>query len=263
MTVLGAVAAAQWGPALTTITPVRRRLLPRLAGRAPVDHIALTFDDGPDSATTPAFLDLLAEYDVNATFFVLGKHLDRHSELVREMDARGHELAVHGWDHRCLAWKRPGAIKRELAHTCSTLSGMTGRRPTWYRPPYGVLTGEGLLAARAGNLGTVLWSSWGRDWERRATAAAVAQRVAGRARPGGTVLLHDTDRQAAAGSWRSTLAATRTLLETWALDGVPVGTLTNHLGRLPTGDPDTGQGAPSHRSPLQPRGTTQRTVVPA
>ncbi len=61
--------------------------------------MALTFDDGPHRLSTPSFLEVLADYGFPATFFVLGSSLARDLPLGREMAARGHELAVHGWDH--------------------------------------------------------------------------------------------------------------------------------------------------------------------
>ena len=98
----------------------------------------------------------------------------------------------------------------------------------WYRPPYGVLTAEALVAARSAGLRTVLWSAWGRDWERSATAESVAHRVSAALRPGGTVLLHDSDRTSAPGSWRATLAASDLLLTDWSMKGYDVGPLRDH-----------------------------------
>jgi peptidoglycan/xylan/chitin deacetylase (PgdA/CDA1 family) len=226
--VLPVAGALQLAPALTSVAPLRHRLLPRLSGRSRRDHVALTYDDGPDPASTPAFLDLLDEHRVSATFFLLGAHVEANRGLVEEMTRRGHETAVHGWDHRCLAVKRPGALRDEIRRTVDLLESVTGRRPRWYRPPYGVLTTEGLLAARACGLRTVLWTAWGVDWTSTATAESVAHRVSAALRPGGTVLLHDTDRTSAPGSWRATLAASRLLLEDWAASGLDVGPLRRH-----------------------------------
>lgn len=95
------VASAAWhvGPAVTWL-PLVRRFLPGLAGRGRVDHVAVTFDDGPGLGSTPAVLAALEAVDVRATFFVPGAALARHRELGRAVYAAGHELAVHGWDHR-------------------------------------------------------------------------------------------------------------------------------------------------------------------
>ena len=223
---LGAV--VQYAPAVTTVAPLRRWALPSLSGIGQHDHVALTYDDGPDEASTPAFLDLLDRHGVTATFFLLGAHVERHRSVVRDLHARGHELAVHGWDHRCTAVKRPGALLGELRRTAEVLTALTGAEVRWYRPPYGVLTAEALVAARAAGLRTVLWSAWGRDWERTATAESVAHRVGSALRPGGTVLLHDTDRTSAPGSWHATLAASQLLLTDWAERGYDVGPLRDH-----------------------------------
>lgn len=221
-------AAATWGPMLTSIPHLRRAALPALSGVSTRRHIALTYDDGPDPASTPLFLHMLERHRVSATFFVLGEFVARNRSLVLEMSSAGHELAVHGWDHQCLAWKRPGRLANELRRTRETVEDITGATVEWFRPPYGVVTGPGLLAAHRAGLTPVLWSAWGRDWTRRATPASVATTVLRSIRPGGTVLLHDTDRTAAPGSWRSTLASSERLLDRWRTQGVAVGPLREH-----------------------------------
>jgi peptidoglycan/xylan/chitin deacetylase (PgdA/CDA1 family) len=226
---VGAVSAAtNLLPSLACVTPLRRRFLPRLAGVTDRHHIALTFDDGPDRVTTPQFLDLLEAYGVTATFFLLALHAQREPLLVRGMVAAGHELAVHGWVHDCLAFRPPGGLGQELRRAREVIEDVSGTEVRWYRPPYGVMTGEGLYAARKARLQTVLWSSWGADWSQRATPASIVSTVSHSVRPGGTVLLHDTDRTAAPGSWRRTLQATGVLLEHWARADVPVGPLREH-----------------------------------
>lgn len=222
------VALAQWGPALTSVPHLRRALMPRLSGIVAGPHVVLTYDDGPDPASTPHFLALLERYDVQATFFLLGAHVPENAALVRDMAAAGHELAVHGWDHCCLAWKRPGVLARELRSTRCLIEDVAQVAVTRYRPPYGVVTGEGLLASRRAGLDTVLWSAWGRDWTAHATPAGIARKVSRALRPGGTVLLHDTDRTSSPGSWRHTLAASELLLTRWSDEGLAVGPLAGH-----------------------------------
>lgn len=152
----------QWAPALTSIGGLRRLMMPSLAGIASSSAVALTYDDGPDSRSTPHFLELLASYQVSATFFLLGSAVADNTTVVTEIAAAGHELAVHGWDHRCLAWKRPELLTDELRRTKDTIEDLTGQLVTRYRPAYGVMTGEGLLAAHRTQLRTVLWSAWAR-----------------------------------------------------------------------------------------------------
>jgi peptidoglycan/xylan/chitin deacetylase (PgdA/CDA1 family) len=227
-TATGATAVVQAAPALTSIAPLRRLLMPRLSGRSNRHHIALSFDDGPDPASTPHFLDLLADHEVRATFFLLGAHAAREPGLVRDLADAGHEVAVHGWTHECLALVPPRRLTAELTRTREVLEDTTGTAVRWYRPPYGVLTAAGVWAARRAGLQTVLWSAWGVDWSAGATPSTIVHRVSRAVRPGGTVLLHDTDRTSAPDSWRRTLVATATLLDRWRADGIPVGPLHEH-----------------------------------
>jgi peptidoglycan/xylan/chitin deacetylase (PgdA/CDA1 family) len=215
-------------PALTSVAPLRRALLPRLSGISNRHHIALTFDDGPDRCSTPHFLTLLADRGVSATFFLLGAYARREPALVREMAEAGHELAVHGWEHDCLTFLPPGRLAGQLIRSREVIEDISGTRVRWYRPPYGVMTGEGLYAARRAGLTTVLWSSWGMDWSEHATPVTIVSTVSRSIRPGGTVLLHDTDRTAAPGSWRRTLSAATFLLDLWAGREVVVGPLRQH-----------------------------------
>lgn len=227
-TAVGATVVLQATPALTSVAPARRALMPRLSGRSHRHHIALSFDDGPDPASTPSFLELLADREVAATFFLLGAHAARERGLVCELVDAGHEVAVHGWTHECLALMSPRRLAGELVRTREELEETTGTPVRWYRPPYGVLTAAGVWAAGRAGLQTVLWSAWGRDWSARATPTTIVDRVSRAVRPGGTVLLHDTDRTSAPDSWRRTLAATESLLDRWQAMNVPVGPLREH-----------------------------------
>jgi peptidoglycan/xylan/chitin deacetylase (PgdA/CDA1 family) len=231
--VAAGVVATFGAPMLASVQPVRRALTPgllpaRLSGVSSSRHVALTFDDGPDLQSTPLFLDLLAERDVRATFFLLGKHALEAPSLVRRMADEGHEVAVHGWTHRCVAAIGPRRLARELRATMRLLEQLTGRRPRWHRPPYGILTTPALVAARSAGLTTVLWSDWGVDWRRGRTPAQVLSTVTRGLRPGGAVLLHDSDRTSAPGSWRATLTATERLLDLLESRDVPVGPLAEH-----------------------------------
>lgn len=216
--------------AAASIYPARRRLTPaqlpdRLSGISGGHHVALTFDDGPDRASTPLFLDLLERHDVRATFFVLGRHAAEEPELLQRIAAGGHEVAVHGWTHRCAALIGPSVLRAQLRITRDVIEDLTETPVRWYRPPYGVLPPYAERVAADVGLETVLWSAWGRDWERRATPHTVLRTVRRDLRSGGTVLLHDTDRTSAKGSWRVTLAATDLLLGRRL---APFGTLAEH-----------------------------------
>lgn len=223
-----AAIAGHAGPAVLAVPAVRRRLAPGLSGIGRPDHVALTFDDGPDRASTPAFLRLLAQADVHATFFLLGSMLDRDHGLGREIVAAGHEVAVHGWAHHNLLWRSPGTVYRDIARARDLVADVTGTEPRWYRPPYGGLTAGALVACRRLGLRPRLWTAWGRDWEPSASPASIHRTVTRTLVGGGTVLLHDSDCTSAPRSWRATLAALPRLLE-WAYGrGLTLGPLREH-----------------------------------
>src|SRR5207244_1243956 len=172
------LAIAHAGPGVTAIGPVRRRLFPRLAGLGRPDHVALTFDDGPHPASTPACLDRRGGRGLPATFILLGPMVARAPQLAAEIAAAGQEIAVHGWDHRYTILRGPGAVFSDLVRASDAVSGATGARPRFFRPPYGVLSSGAVLAARRLELTPVLWSSWGREWTPGATPDPVSAAVA-------------------------------------------------------------------------------------
>src|SRR5438270_8901322 len=116
--VLAAAAAAALAahavPLITTRASLRRRYLPRLAGLGSPDHVALTFDDGPDPASTPAFLAELDRLGLRATFFMLGVNAEAHPALAADVAAAGHEVAVHGHEHRSQLFRTPREVRADL-----------------------------------------------------------------------------------------------------------------------------------------------------
>jgi peptidoglycan/xylan/chitin deacetylase (PgdA/CDA1 family) len=223
-----AAAVAHTAPAALFVPAVRNTLTPGLAGWGDPGHVALTFDDGPHPEATPRVLAVLDRYEVRATFFVLGRELARTPALGRALAERGHEVAVHGWDHRCLLRHGPAAVHDDLARTADLVHRTTGRPPRWLRAPYGVFTGAALLAAHRLRLTPVLWTCWGFDWTRRATPTSVAATVLRGLAGGGTILLHDSDVAAAPGSWRSALGALPHVLDHCRGHGLSVGPLAEH-----------------------------------
>jgi peptidoglycan/xylan/chitin deacetylase (PgdA/CDA1 family) len=232
---LPVLAAAHAAPALSTLGPLRNRLMPRLAGQGRPDHVALTFDDGPDHLSTPHFLRLLDARQVRATFFMLGSMAARSPALVRDMAGSGHEIALHGWAHRPLLLRGVRTTYDDLSRARDMIAALTGTAPRLFRPPYGVMTTATYVACRQLGLTPVLWTAWGEDWRARATARTVHDTVVRDLRGGGTVLLHDSDCTSATGSWRNTLGALPRLLDTCRARGLSVGPLRDHGGPAAAG----------------------------
>jgi peptidoglycan/xylan/chitin deacetylase (PgdA/CDA1 family) len=154
---------------------------------------ALTFDDGPDPDGTPAILDALDAAGVRATFFLVGEQLMRHHAIAREAAARGHELALHCFEHVAQDTLRPQAARDDIARALGAFEAATGRRPRFFRPPYGRFSDASYDACRHLGLEPVYWSSWGMDWE-PIPAERVADLVLRDLSNGAIVLLHDSVR---------------------------------------------------------------------
>ena len=221
-------AVVQAGPGLTGLGPVRGALFPRLSGRGVPGHLALTFDDGPDQAATPLFLDALAARGVRATFFLLGSQVAMAPRLAAEIAARGHEVGVHGWDHRYLPLRGPLAIYDDLARAAEIIADRTGVTPWLFRPPYGVLSAPALVAARRLGLTTVLWSSWGREWTSGSSPQTVMRTLTAARLDGATVLLHDSGAMSPPRSWQAALGAVPLLLDECGRCGLRAGPLGEH-----------------------------------
>jgi peptidoglycan/xylan/chitin deacetylase (PgdA/CDA1 family) len=226
--VVTAAAVAYTRPGGAAVAPFRARIFPRLSGYGDPGHVALTFDDGPDPASTPAVLSVLAEWKVHATFFMLGSMAAAAPGLVREVSAAGHQVAVHGWAHRAMTADRAEVVYGELTRARDTMAGITGQTPAWFRPPYGILTAGALAAARRLELRPLLWTSCGREWKRGATQASVLTTLLRTLNGGGTVLLHDSDQQARPGSARAARMALPALLTECSRRGLTVGTVAEH-----------------------------------
>jgi peptidoglycan-N-acetylglucosamine deacetylase len=225
---MAAGAVAQVLPAAVAWRTARVRLLPGLSGVGRPGHVALTFDDGPDPRSTPAFLDELDTLGWKATFFMLGRNAAAAPELTTEVARRGHELAVHGYWHQNHLWRGPRWAARSFAEARDTVARLAGPCPQWARPPYGALSTASLLGAHRAGLRTVLWTTWGRDWREAATPETIVDDVLATMVPGATVLLHDSDCTSTPDSWKATLASLAVLAELWQAQGLEVGPLRDH-----------------------------------
>jgi peptidoglycan-N-acetylglucosamine deacetylase len=188
--------------------------------------VALTCDDGPHAEGTPAVLAELERRGATATFFLVGEQVRRRPALAREIVDAGHEVAVHGDRHTLLLRRRVRELSDDLDRAVATIAEATGVAPTLYRPPYGVFSSGALAHVRSRGWRPLLWSTWGRDWERRATPEAIARRATRGLRPGDVVLLHDSDAYSSDDSWRKTAAALPSVIEAVAALGVPASSVT-------------------------------------
>ena len=100
-------------------------------------EVALTFDDGPSPKYTPLLLDGLKERNVRATFFLLGQNVKENQELVQRMQAEGHLLGNHTYNHVQLNKIPETTARQEILKTNNEIYEATGKYPEYMRPPYG------------------------------------------------------------------------------------------------------------------------------
>lgn len=149
--------------------------------------IALTFDDGPRRATTSALLDGLAERGVRATFFLIGRQMENHEDLIRRMDQEGHQVGIHTDGHVKLTGLSKADFDAQVSPTRRALTDLLGHGGFLLRPPYG-LTDEAVR--RNAGCPIILWSIDPEDW-RDQNAARVVEHVTSHARDGSIILMHD------------------------------------------------------------------------
>ena len=153
--------------------------------------IALTFEDGPHAKNTPALLDFLKERGVKATFFLVGRSVERHPEIVRRMVAEGHEIGNHTMTHQNLKKMENAQILQELRDCHSAIVNACGVAPRMARAPYGAITPQQCsLIEREFGYNVIGWSIDPEDWKRPGVDI-VASRLINRARPGAITILHD------------------------------------------------------------------------
>ncbi|MQX97122.1 chitooligosaccharide deacetylase NodB [Sinorhizobium medicae] len=153
--------------------------------------IYLTFDDGPNPHCTPEILDVLAEYGVPATFFVIGTYAKNRPELIRRIVADGHEVANHTMTHPDLSTCGPHEVEREIVEASEAIIAACPQAAVRHiRAPYGVWSEEALAISASIGLTAVHWSADPRDWSRPG-ADAIVDAVLASVRPGAIVLLHD------------------------------------------------------------------------
>lgn len=158
--------------------------------RTDAPHVVLTFDDGPEPGGTDCVLAALADAGAGATFFVLLTRVRRYRSLLDEVVAAGHEIALHGVDHRALPTLPPGEVARRVRDGKHELEDATGLPLRWYRPPYGRQTVRNWRAITAAGMVPVLWGPTTLDWKDASDADRVARSQRGLAR-GAIVLAHD------------------------------------------------------------------------
>ena len=152
--------------------------------------IALTFDDGPHPTLTPRILDILARYNVKATFFMVGENVVNYPESARMVVNGGHEIGNHTYSHRHVSKMDEETLKNELGLCEDALRELCEYRTHLFRPPEGAVTPCVERCTEEGDYSLILWSLDTRDWENK-SSQRIIDAVLDNIQPGDIILMHD------------------------------------------------------------------------
>ena len=190
-----------------------------------VKVVALTYDDGRSSPYTNQLLNILDRYQVKATFFEIGRNIEKHPEIVPMIVARGHELANHSYSHTDMMFKPREFLLSEIEKTYKLLQELGVKQDSIsFRPPFGrrSVVLSYLLSQMHKKL--IMWDVNSLDYEKALTAEDIANRVIDNVRSGSIVLMHDSG-----GDRSKTLAATQAIVKTLQSKGYAFKTVSELL----------------------------------
>lgn len=151
--------------------------------------VALTFDDGPDPAGTQQTLDVLAEKQVKATFFLVGRDLAKHPELGKAIAAAGHDIGNHTYHHERMVGVTPGFVASEIKDTDALIRATGYQNPIYFRPPNGKKLFALPYYLSRNQRATVMWDVEP-DSAGTPTAEKITTDVLNQTKPGSIILLH-------------------------------------------------------------------------
>ncbi|MDI6891991.1 MAG: polysaccharide deacetylase family protein [Actinomycetota bacterium] len=152
--------------------------------------VAITFDDGPNPSHTPQILDVLWEKKVKATFFVVGKHVEKYPELAKRIAEEGHDIGNHSYSHRDLVPATRRVVLNETGKTERAIFKATGTKTRLFRPPRGIYSNAARKLLVEEGYRIILWTMSTLDW-RGVSPKRILRRVKLYIRSGGIILFHD------------------------------------------------------------------------
>lgn len=161
------------------------------SGETSERKIALTFDDGP-TIFTIFILEKLREYKVKATFFCIGKQIEKHPDIFAQIVSDGHLVGNHSFYHgKDFDWKNSEQVLSELNQTNAFIEEISGKKPRFFRPPYGVTNPSIATALKATKQLVIGWNIRSMDGVSQ-NEDAIYERIVRQIKPGAIVLMHDT-----------------------------------------------------------------------
>ncbi|HEX9503678.1 MAG TPA: polysaccharide deacetylase family protein [Patescibacteria group bacterium] len=192
--------------------------------------IYLTFDDGPNEPYTSQILDLLAEYNAKATFFVIGKNVEKYPEVTKRIVLAGHAIGIHSYTHNPVKVIL-GQLMEEIALTEALIKKYTGVETKLYRSPWGITMPWLGTKLRAAGYALFHWDIMAHDWW-QPSVEFISSHIVQRAFPGAVILLHDGD-QLNSGSRKNTIESLRIILKELISSGYSFEVLPKELAKSP------------------------------
>ena len=194
-------------------------------------QIALTYDDGPNDPHTLRLLEVLARHDVPATFFFIGRYVQRRPQVVRDVARARHAIGNHTFTHPHLVVSRAIETRNQLEECQRALEDAAGEAPRLFRPPFGGRRPVTLRIARSLGLEPVLWNVTGWDWK-NPPAKKIVENCVRRIRGGDVILLHDGSHRALGADRSQTVVATEGLIERDKSEGYEFVTIPQMMANL-------------------------------
>lgn len=181
--------AAVNDPAIVGVSATKREL-PIYCVRRDNKAVSLTFDAAWGNEDTQMLIDILAKYNVKATFFVVGAWVDKFPESVKALSDAGHEVMNHSNDHAHFSKLSAEQIIANITACNNKIAGVTGVTPTLFRAPYGEYDDHVIKTLTSMGMYTIQWDVDSLDWK-DLSAAEITQRVTSKVSPGSIVLFHN------------------------------------------------------------------------
>ena len=195
--------------------------------------VAISFDAAWGNEQTPELLRILEEYDVKATFFLVGQWVDKYPQSVKDIASKGHDVENHSNTHAHMTNLSTADMKKEVTNCNDKIKAITGKCPTLFRPPYGDYNNDVVGVVKSTDMYCIQWDVDSLDWK-DLSAAQITERITSKITNGSIVLLHN--------GAKNTPAALPSIIEGIRAQGyelVPISELvpkgeytTDHEGRM-------------------------------
>jgi peptidoglycan-N-acetylglucosamine deacetylase len=192
-------------------------------------QIAFTYDDGPNDPHTLRLMEVLEKDSVRATFFLIGRYVQRRPDIVRDLLKAGHTIGNHTFTHPHLIVSSAVETRIQLEECQRAVEEATGESPRFFRPPFGGRRPQTLRIARSLGLQPVMWNVTSWDWK-KPPAARIVQKCAGQMHGGDVILMHDGDHEHFGADRWQTIVATHLLIESWREKGYDFVTVPQMMG---------------------------------